>query len=139
MGKVNYEEKEIKLRRELNALQESRIRETIIPKIEKLIGRCFKYDNSYGSGYSKSWPLYIKVLSRSKHTGIKTLKFQNDKKGILILELQQQILFHGEMGSGYTEISKKEFNAAFKNFASKITNLMRKSSANMRNNALKRL
>ena len=49
------------LNKKINQLERQVYQSEIEPKMKRMIGKCFKYRNSYGSG-SKDWWLYSKII-----------------------------------------------------------------------------
>lgn len=82
---------------------------------ERLLGRCFKYRNSYGDG--GSWWLYIKVVAIGDYWPY-ALKFQTCVRGeytefrLEVRDLITGLPANGRDGSGYIEIPRSEFDDA---------------------------
>jgi hypothetical protein len=105
--------------RKLNALRDEEERLIKIPALQKLIGKCYKYRNSYGSG--ERWWLYKKVVGISG-TMLKTLEFQitsYDEKGKAEIEESH---CYGDM-TGCVEITKDEWNAEWTKIAIRVSEL----------------
>lgn len=74
-----------------------------------LLGKCFKYRNSYGSG-SKGWWLYKKVISVNGNE-LKAFQFESMADGRL------QCCSDFSYGvEGYTEIPRAEYDKAWEKF-----------------------
>lgn len=77
-----------KVRVQLRNLEHDRDDLIKIPKMKKLIGKCFKYRNSYG-GDSQDWWLYIYVRG-VKGTDFITDQFQTCSDGRIEIELNKR-------------------------------------------------
>jgi hypothetical protein len=104
--------------RKLRLLEDEHERLIKIPELEKLIGRCFKYHNSYGSG--EKWWLYRKIVGIDGTT-LKTFEFQitsySDEGKMEIKES------HCYGVDGYLEITKDEWYAEWSKVAARIRTL----------------
>jgi hypothetical protein len=98
------------------------------PEFQKLIGKCFRYRNSYGTG--KDWWLYIKVTNINKssiypvHGGSPSARydgfsFQVDYYGNIQIEKER----NGYVHSLGKEITQAEFTKAFNSVKKKINSL----------------
>lgn len=76
----------------------------------KLIGKCFKYANSYGNG-SDQWWLYTKVTGVSDNGDMAGISFQDDGNGRLTVETK-----YVSPTSLQTPISHDEWTTAFADF-----------------------
>lgn len=75
-----------------------------------LVGRCFKYRNCYSCPKPEDyWWLYIKVVGMGEYWPV-AFEFQTDKDGRI--NIKKEDCF--SRLDGYTEISAKEFNAAWR-------------------------
>ena len=104
-----------KLRAELGPLEEAQKQE----QNSKYVGRCFKFNNSYGSG--ERWYLYARIIDAGdywptgvtfQHTSSDTIEIRTDK-GMTSLE-------------SWEEISLAEYQAAWKQImadVAKVANL----------------
>lgn len=75
-----------------------------------LMGKCFKFRNSYGSG--EKWWLYIKVIS-CDDWGAKVIDIQKDKGGNTTCEIKTCSANSFKGSDSYTPISYKEFKKNF--------------------------
>ena len=111
------------LRKKLNEIEETEHNELIdanYPKFEKLIGKCFKYKNSYSCPDTENdyWYIYTKVTSIEKSdlyvsgenvlSNFKGVSFQKCKYGIITIESNKSTYVHciGE------EIPEEEYDKA---------------------------
>jgi hypothetical protein len=79
----------------------------------KLLGKCFKYRNSYGgSSEADGWWLYVKVTKIDARGEMKAFQFQTDKYGKLEIEANYRI--PSSLSSGYTPITAGEFSKAWR-------------------------
>lgn len=107
-------ENEQEMRRQAALLREklSRIDEQRkIKENAKLVGRCFKYHNTFGSG--KKWWLYARVITGGYW--LKSLTFQHTTRGFEVVTGES---FHPSIG--YIPISKSEFDRALRAFTRKL-------------------
>jgi hypothetical protein len=118
-----------KINKKFKALQEEKNKEQekiakiLIPKFKKeLVGKCYKYKNSYGSSSNeKPWYYYVKI------TDISDVNFYNDSDSepsleCFSFELTSDNRFSIEMKAhkyrldeNYKEITLKEFYEAYFN------------------------
>lgn len=79
-----------------------------------IVGKRFKYLNSYGSG--EKWWLYRRVLSV---TGDRctAFEFQHTSENIVEIKLEK----HGFLGDGWEEIPEHEYRAAWSRVMSIVT------------------
>lgn len=85
-----------------------------------LVGRCFKYRNSYSCPKEPSdyWWMYTKVVSVGEYWPV-ALEFQTDKDGQITIATKE--CFH-RLG-GHDEISVKEFNAAWRKLQQSVARM----------------
>ena len=89
-----------------------------IPKAKALVGKCYKYLNSYGFK-TRRWWSYKRVISYSK-VNIYVDSFHQDAKGeveIKYAEIDSSTYFSNR---AWTEITEKEYFAAYKRLVNKI-------------------
>lgn len=88
-----------------------------------LIGKCFKYRNSYSCPRSDEdyWWMYLKVLGASG-TSLQIWCFDTDKYGKIQIEPDSRIA-HECIQIGYHEIPLSEFNAAWQATMEKLEKL----------------
>ena len=77
----------------------------------KMIGKCFKFHNTYG-GDDKKWWFYIKVLSYKYEEGLRTLEFQETSTGHFELNANS-MRYTSDFDESYIPISEDEFNTEF--------------------------
>ena len=99
-------------RKELNEIEEKENTKKNLP----LVGRCFKFKNSYGSG--DSWWLYSEVLGIEGNY-FKYLTFQECSGGKITVELRE----YGYDSLQQTEITKQEFDKRFRLLLDKLEEL----------------
>lgn len=89
---------------------------------EPLVGRCFKYRNSYSCPEKPSdyWPLYMRV-DRADDTGIWCTEFQIDLYGRA--EAQKGKHYYRLMDD-FQEISGAQFARAWDTFKAKVARMM---------------
>jgi hypothetical protein len=99
------------LGRARDLLEEQR-NEIARPALRKLVGKCFRFENSYGSG--EKWPLYVRIISfDEKAMTYKTVQFQNTTRQRIEIEYRQEHNFeqHARFGveNGWTPLSEEEY------------------------------
>ncbi|KKM59287.1 hypothetical protein LCGC14_1548290 [marine sediment metagenome] len=79
----------------------------------KLIGKCFKYRNSYSAPEEESdyWWLYYKVISVNRHGICMAMRFQTDKHGRIEIEKERYFV----LSDRYIKITEEEFEDAWDN------------------------
>lgn len=85
------------------------------PELEKLVGKCFKYSNSYGGSYER-WPLYVKVIAIDKK-GFTYTTVQFQRTSMKIVEIKYDTVFNWDYrtrfgGEDYRPIPNAEYNRA---------------------------
>lgn len=101
----------------------ARIRNRIIWALEakqradenvKLIGKCFKYRNSYScpNGDANKWWLYVKVTKVTSRGEMNAFQFQTDIYGKLEIEADHRVPL--SFSGGYMPITAGEFNKAWR-------------------------
>lgn len=78
----------------------------------ELIGKCFRFCNSYGSG--DDWWLYVKIIDVEDGNLI-AHRFETCSHGTMQAQPRTALWPHN-LESGYTEIDASEFNAAWVEF-----------------------
>ena len=103
------------LERQIEDLEYKEMIETSLPKLKKIIGKCFKYHNSYGGNYERWW-LYVKVLSiDEKNMTFNCVEFQRTSMDIAEIKLEKKYNFRGKNyfdGMSYAPISQSEYSRA---------------------------
>lgn len=84
---------------------------------KKLLGKCFKYHNGYGSG--EKWWLYVKVVSCDA-SQVNSFQFQDD--GMDKMETRNEAWFNNINTDGYVPITHSEFYEAWQKFITKLNN-----------------
>lgn len=86
-----------------------------LPNLRKMVGKCFKYHNSYGGNLPR-WFLYSKVISIDEKTLTFTcIEFQRTSLERVEVELTRKYNYRGENffdGTNYIKISSSEYNRA---------------------------
>jgi hypothetical protein len=123
-------EKRDKLQRKISDIEYKNLIEVSLPKLKKAIGKCYKYNNSYGCGDNcRAWPLYIQIVSIDEsNMQFKTIEFQYTTFGHVEVKTENKFNFNGKNyfnGKGYIEITNKEFNQAKKRFINTLTSLLK--------------
>lgn len=98
--------------------EEKHLNEEVIPKLKALIGKCFKYYNSYGGSLPR-WYLYAKIISVDEKTcTLHTVEFQKTSLDKVEVNLKQKSTYRGTNyfldNNGYIPISNTEYNRAKK-------------------------
>lgn len=91
----------------------------VLPLLKKMLGKCFKYHNSYGGDYERWW-LYAKVVAiDEKKYNITVVEFQRTSMEKIEVQLNKKTVFNGRLffgeDSGYYPITRSEYNSAAKN------------------------
>jgi hypothetical protein len=86
----------------------------------KLVGRCFKYRNTYGGGDEKSWWLYAKITGVTLRGDLEGIQFQDDGEGRLTVETKH--LSHTTL---QVPIEHDEWATAFAEFLCRVQDLSR--------------
>ena len=84
-----------------------------------LIGKCFRYSNSFGSG--ESWWLYVKIIGAVDGNLI-SRRFQTDCRGRMEVE-PEHTTFTDLLNADYEEISSKDFDTAWIDFKATIKDI----------------
>lgn len=95
-----------RVRAQIDAIDEAADRK----KNAVLVGQCFKYHNSYGSG--EKWWLYVQVVSIDCRW-VKVNSFQDDGQGRIEFEYQRTHMGTQFTNGGYQRIPFGEFYAAY--------------------------
>jgi len=95
------------LRKELRKIEDK----ASLKEKQKLLGRCFKYKDSYGSG--EKWWTYIKVVAVSKDV-FTHLKVERRPDGFLSIRLEDDFTYHADYFLHETEIEEEEFQEQLK-------------------------
>lgn len=95
------------LRKELRKIED---KESLKEK-QKLLGKCFKYRNSSGSG--EKWWTYIKVVAVSKDV-YTHLRMDRNPNGNLVLVLEEAFTYHADYFLHEVEIQEWEFQEQLK-------------------------
>lgn len=86
------------------------------------IGACFKVRNRDSDG--STWWLYIRVLSHNGGNSFKVLKCEAQPHGWHIVEAKSHLyLLPDPKGRGYVQITRRQFDAAWRKFTSRIAAL----------------
>lgn len=95
-----------KLREQLSEIDAADRREKNAP----LVGKCFRYRNSYGGDVEKWW-LYLKVLAVDEDGHLNCLTFETTSVGIVNIEPRTK--YYGLSGD-YRSIEAAEFDHAWR-------------------------
>jgi len=111
------EDRARKLHWKITALKEREVNENALPELRKMIGKCFKYLNSYGSSLPQWW-LYTKIISiDEKNLSFICVQFQRTSLEKVEIELRRSFNWGGKHhfdGNNYIEIPASEYNRAKK-------------------------
>lgn len=98
----------------------------VLPSLRKMVGKCFKYINSYGGDIQKKWNLYIKIVSiDEKNISFTCVEFQRTSLEIVEVRLSKKYNWGGKnhfKDSNYIPIKNSEYNRAKKSLLKFITN-----------------
>jgi hypothetical protein len=86
----------------------------------RLIGRCFRYQNSYG-GDKEKWWLYMRV-TRVDDGSLRAMRFEEDCYGRVNVDPNAWIM-HGEISYGWKPISRSDFDMAWIDIIAKLGDL----------------
>lgn len=97
------------------------------PKLRKLVGKCFKYRNSYGSG--ESWWMYARVISFDERAmNFKAAEFQKTSRDCIQIECESVHIFNGcnrfGVESGWIPISLNEYKREARSIQKFVTGLL---------------
>ncbi len=84
----------------------------------KLIGKCFRYRNSYGS--LDSWCLYLQVLGLADDGFFRVVQFEIDSNGWPSSRIEMRF----SLGSSYTLITFEEYSEARERFIQSVNDLI---------------
>jgi hypothetical protein len=96
-----------KVRKQLDEIESNKE----IKENNKLVGKCFKYLNSYSSP-SEKWWLYKKIIKGDKN--LKSMEFEHT--ALDIYEVKMNHWTHSNSLFNHIEISSEEFNLAWLEF-----------------------
>jgi len=77
----------------------------------KMIGKCYRYRNTYGGGKNEWWWLYKKITGINKDGYRLSFSFETTVGDII--EIKRDIMFGNLLDGGYKEIPLEEFNQAW--------------------------
>ncbi len=102
--------------RRAEELQNEQKAEVYRPALRKYLGKCFKYQNSYG-GDSKKWWLYARVTAFDEDAlSFGTLEFQRSSENIIEIKQYTHANYDGRNHfgsySGWIPISESEYRLA---------------------------
>jgi hypothetical protein len=109
------------------ALLEREKDEVARPAFAALVGKCFKFRNSYGSG--EKWWLYVRILRLHKDSlTYDTVQFQNTSRSNIEIEYRQQWNFqqgnHFSVQNGWEEITFEEYDLERKQLLRRVKELL---------------
>lgn len=84
----------------------------------KLIGKCFKYRNSYGGSHERWWWLYVKITGVTTRGEFEGIQFQDDGEGRLTVETK-----HLPQTTLQVPIEHDEWATAFAEFICRMQDL----------------
>lgn len=84
---------------------------------EKLVGKCYRYRNSYGAGGKSDWWLYVGIHSLDPENGLRAIHFQKDCDGRFEVETNH---YYINVLNGYEEIPTNDFCKAWLEFQSNL-------------------
>ena len=105
------------LRAKICKLEQEELIKKVMPKALKLIGQCYKYSNSYGSGDdNKPWWLYQKVINvdhicDENRVEVSVKEFQCDCHGDI--QFKKRTFSYRDLdygNDGYQKITTNEYN-----------------------------
>lgn len=87
-------------------------------KAKKLVGKCFKFRNSYSS--DKPWWLYIKIVGFTESGNLICFEFQTNCYGKA--EVETTTMF-GNLHEGYIEIKESEFYKEYQKLLKRLDSM----------------
>jgi hypothetical protein len=100
-----------KIRDKINSIED-------VPKAQALVGKCFKYPNSFGC--NSKWWIYIRVLS-AEDTEVTTDEFEENSNGQIEFNYNCERYYNTYCGnSSYIPISKEEYLKAREALVKKV-------------------
>lgn len=84
-----------------------------------LVGKCFKYRNSYGAGEKRDWWLYA-IITGVKYAWPEAFEFEMDCNGEIRITRKSHIF----LNNGWTEIHKSVFLREWRKLNQKITSMV---------------
>ena len=117
----------IEMQRKLTDMEEEERDRIQRPILRKLVGRCFRFTNSYGSG--ERWPLYAKILSfDEKAMTFLATNFEHTTARRVEIEYRREYNFQGRskfgVDSNWQPISTAEYNRAKKKMLRFVAELL---------------
>ena len=117
--------------RQANELREQERDEISRPKLREMVGKCFRYENSYGGTDAKHWPLYAKVISfNEREMTFNVVEFQHMADRRIEFRYERTLTFEGQSWirpeNGWTPIPASEFNRAYRRAKKFVENLFEK-------------
>lgn len=104
--------------------------EKSLPNLRKAVGKCFKYQNTYGvSDHCRRWPLYIKIIEiNEENMNFTAVQFQKTTLDRIDIEYRAVHNYKGEnyFNNGYEEISSSEYNRAKKSLLKFVNDALSK-------------
>ncbi len=100
-----------------------------LEKINKQIGKCYAFPNSYGYPSTEKWTMYVKILDKldtGRDARVVALKFQQYPDGSIEIKKNHDIIHNYDeeyLDKNYMkkhEISKEEFEKKYLEILSKI-------------------
>ena len=87
-----------------------KLRESV-DQLRKLVGRCFRYRNSYGCGDTKGpWWTWMRIESVDADGGFRALSFEVDNSGRITVKPNEWSM---SLLEGYKEVTEAELTTAF--------------------------
>jgi hypothetical protein len=106
------------LRKEQFRLEELDRKKNHYPKLNKLIGTCYKFRNSSGS--DRRWWLYCKITGHNGKGVMTVLKIQKDIYANIQIETNTLWMEYRVNLDGYIKIPPKTFENQFKRLTSEL-------------------
>ena len=107
-----------KLQKELNAIRQDKENK----KNSRLIGKCFKYENSYSGLDAKTWWFYIQ-MNKIEDGSLVGTSFQHDEYGEISIGTNDSFHAGTIVEDSHIEITKDEFDKAFNDIKVQINNI----------------
>lgn len=106
-----------KIQETINKLEQDEFEQVELPKLKKMLNKCFKYKNSYSCPQTESdyWWKYFRVLSVDKDGVMRCLCFEQDCHGVFTMEVNKTFIYH----EGIISISAQELLDAYLSFMSR--------------------
>lgn len=100
------------------------------PLLKKLVGKCYKFSNTYGVGDDmRRWPLYARIVGfDEKDMSFESVEFQLTTRNNIEIRFRKRDNFdcrsHYSLSTGWVEISLKEYDRARRTLLRRVEALL---------------